>query len=451
MEFNFKDYSSMLNNGTLVYPKTFLPYYIIDRKKYSNLEQEYKKDGIKLPNLFNQIKIRMGRKYFDKIYSSQCTALNFSESCFPAYRFLLPDVIVDDWLGIVDIHKKFCRDHALHQPLTSYIVFKLLGGGNSDKALKIRDHNMLDYCVERVLKSPETEYLRSYAENVLHCTYLSNHEDNPVLREVIKSIFFQTAMMAAVFHDIGYPWQYIMRLNNSLKSSDFNVNDPFPNVKHFEHSFKSRLIMYPFYGYKSPANDCPCMWHGKLEQLLSDSLSKTHGFPGALAFLYLNDIVRKYPSQDVSCWQMCVDWAALGIMMHDMGGIYRGERKSGTPENEFLRLSFDKDPLSCIVTLADVIEEFERPSVSFINIDKDRNLEKDHDVELRYDASCISTELSFKEDVMYITYLYKDDDERIKNMQFKHQENEEYFDPRYGYVDLSSIGINKVEMICKKM
>ena len=446
IEFNFDDYKKMLVRGEFNFPKYFLPSDLIDKNKYHSLNIGYK-ERLPISGLFEEIRMRTGDDYFMKMYSSQCSALNCSESCFPAYRFLLPDVIVDDWLAIVDVHKRFCRDHALHQPLTSYIVFKLLGGGNSDKALKIRDHNMLDYCVERVLKSPETEYLRSYAENVLHCTYLSNHEDNPVLREVIKSIFFQTAMMAAVFHDIGYPWQYIMRLNNSLKSSDFNVNDPFPNVKHFEHSFKSRLIMYPFYGYKSPANDCPCMWHGKLEQLLSDSLSKTHGFPGALAFLYLNDIVRKYPSQDVSCWQMCVDWAALGIMMHDMGGIYRGERKSGTPENEFLRLSFDKDPLSCIVTLADVLEEFERPSVSFSNC----NLAQSHGVVFQYGASCTSTELSFNEDVMYITYRYSNDDERIKNMQFKHQENEEYFDPRYGYVDLSSIGINKVEMICKKM
>ena len=133
--------------------------------------------------------------------------------------------------------------------------------------------------------------------------------------------------------------------------------------------------------------------------------------------------------------------------MHDMGGIYRGERTSGRPENEFLRLSFDKDPLSCIVTLADVLEEFERPSVSFSNC----NLAQSHGVVFQYGASCTSTELSFNEDVMYITYRYSNDDERIKNMQFKHQENEEYFDPRYGYVDLSSIGINKVEMICKKM
>lgn len=443
IEFNFDDYKKMLVRGEFNFPKYFLPFDLIDKNKYHSLNIGYK-ERLPISGLFEEIRMRTGDDYFMKMYSSQCSALNFSESCFPAYRFLLPDVIVDDWLAIVDVHKRFCRDHALHQPLTSYIVFKLLGGGNSDKALKIRDHNLLDYCVDCVLNSPETEYLRNYAENVLHYAFPSNGKDYLVLREVIKSVFFQTAMMAAVFHDIGYPWQYIMRLNKSLKSSDFNLNDPFPNVKHLEHSFKNRLIMYPFYGYKSPTNDCPCMWHGKLEQLLSDSLSKTHGFPGALAFLYLNDIVRKYPAKEVALWQICVEWAALGIMMHDMGGIYRGERKSGEPENEFLRLSFDKDPLSCIVTLADVLEEFERPSVSF-NEDV-----KNHDVEFHYGASCVSAELSFKEDVMYITYLYNDDDERIKNIQFKHKENKEYFDPRYGYVDLSSIGIHKVEMICKK-
>ncbi|GHU13879.1 hypothetical protein FACS189441_2270 [Betaproteobacteria bacterium] len=441
MELSLDDYKTLQSKKEFFFPKNFLPFNVIDKCKYQALEAEHKDRGLKISDTFEELRLRTGKEYFHKVYPAQSLALNFSESSFPTYRFLMPDVLTDDWLAIVDFHKKFSRDHALHQPLTSYIIFRLLGGGISNKSLQINGKYLLDLCVEQVLNSPNAKYIRDY---LLNLDAQSDLLDKTSLsKEIWKSLFYETAMVAAIFHDIGYPWQYINRLSNSLKASDFNLKHLPSNAKYIRDTFKNRLIMYPFFGYKLPSYNTPCDWEEKLLNLLSDSLYKTHGFPGALGFLYLNDLVRRYPyASNLSTQQLCVEWAALGIMMHDMKGIYWGKGKTTQPENDSLRLAFDKDPLSCIIAFADVLQDFERPMVKFdININDKGSL-------FNYDFSCQSTVLSVVNDTIEVRYNFKNEEYRIVNIDFKKEEEKEYFDPQYGYLDLSAIGIKKVKLIC---
>lgn len=439
MEFSLDDYKALQSRNEFFFPKNFLPLNVIDKNKYQTLAKEHNDKGLKISETFNNLRLRTGREYFHKVYPAQSSALNFSESSFPSYRFLMPDVLTDDWLAIVDFHKKFSRDHALHQPLTSYIVFRLLGGGISDKSLKINESNLLDLSINQILNSLNAKYIKEYLYNLDPESDLLDGTD--LSKEIWKNLFYETAMVAAIFHDIGYPWQYINRLSNSLKSSDFGLKQLPSNAKYIRDTFKSRLIMYPFHGYKLPSYSTPCDWEEKLVGLVSDSLYKTHGFSGALGFLYLNDLVRKYPyPKNLSMQQLCVDWAALGIMMHDMKGIYWGNGKNTQPENSFLRLSFDKDPLSCIIALADVLQDFERPMVNF-DIDDKGSM-------FNYDFSCQSTLLSVIGDMIEIRYNFKNEDYRILNIDFKKSEEKEYFDPQYGYLDFSVIGIKKVKLIC---
>jgi len=59
--------------------------------------------------------------------------------------------------------------------------------------------------------------------------------------------------------------------------------------------------------------------------------------------------------------------------------IYYGKASSAKwPKNPHLRLRFDADPLSCIVTLPDVLQDFERPCVEFAadNSDNEKVLAK---------------------------------------------------------------------------
>jgi|GEM_PF-1001911 len=445
MDFNLNHYTNLISSNSFIYPKNFLPFIDIDRGKYDTLKAEHEKNKFTVADTFKGLQIRVGDTHFRKVYQAQSSALNFSETSFPPYRFLMPEVLTDDWLAIVDIHKKHCRDHALHQPLTSYVVFCLLGGGNSKESFRIGDKYLLDICVDKVFDlfyNDDVDYLKEYIQNIKIDKVLLDR-DNHLSRFIWKVLFYETAMNAAIFHDIGYPWQYINRLNKSLNHSDFNPDLQPTNTKNILDNFSHRLLMSAFNGYKKVKNDMPSDWNKNMSRLITKSLTSTHGFPGALGYLYLNDKIRKYPTtKSISpLHQLCVEWAALGIMMHDMGGIYWGNSNNIKPDNEQLQLSFEKDPLSCIIALADVIEDFERPLVHFQKCNSN--------ICSSYTSPCIGAKLIHTTNKLEIKYLFISQNEVIKNKLIKEKGDQKtYFDSRYGYLDLSSIGINTVELKC---
>jgi hypothetical protein len=207
--------------------------------------------------------------------------------------------------------------------------------------------------------------------------------------------------------------------------------------------FGDRMLFQALNGYKKKDIACPSTWHKRLIDLTSKALIGTHGFPGALGFLHLNDCIRRYPDVVQSPLHLlCVEWAAVAIMMHDMKKIYWGERKPGKklPENPFLRLEFDRDPLSSIVTLVDIIQEFERPAVGYEDLDGS--------VKLKYGSACSQTDFELNSQGI-LTLCYKMADISARTIKFKSlaKDNFEYFDNQYGYLDMSSVGINGVNLV----
>jgi len=440
MEFSFDDYTELLSKKSLIYPKNFTPNFLIDTSKYDLLAKEYSSKGLKIPEALEGLKYRTGYEYFLKIYITQSLAMNFSESSFPAYRFLLPDILVDDWLSIVDLHKSNCRDHSIHQPLTSYIVFKLLGGGRSEDSFKIDDEPLLDLCIKSLLKHDKSNLIYEYAVSTCYNKAIDITHHHNIAYSVWKQLFYETAMKAAIFHDMGYPWQFINRINSSIKNSDFRFEEINTHSTQVLTNFANRLILAPFWGYQSTRIP-PSTWNDTLINLISKSLTQTHGFPGALSFLYLNDLIRKYPDENkYKLHQFSIEWAALGIMMHDMKNIYWGNNKK-QPENKFLRLSFDKDPLSCIICLADLLQEFERPFVKLSFSNSSSNFE--------YSYSCKQSSLRQSNSLLEIYYHFRNDSFKAVNKKFKQKEEFEFFDQKYGYLDFSSIGIKSVKLICQ--
>lgn len=441
MDFSYADYITFNEQNGYNLPNNFFQAIPMDRHKYTEMQELHHNTGIFITDTFPALRKRISREYFNKVYPTQSSVLNYSERTFPAYRFLLPDVLADDWLSIVDWHKIKCRDHALHQPLTAYITYKLLGGGNSNNSFPINRSNLLDFCISKILNWDKTEYIREYLVNLgVDPNNELLHPDNPYTKQFWKSLFFETAMVSAIFHDIGYPWQFINRLNNSLGASDFSVGNSLGNADDIYHRFRNRLIFYPFNGYKSLNYSSPNQWDRKMIELISKSLSNTHGFPGALGYLFLNDKVREYPTKiDLPFHHFCVEWAALGIMMHDMSKLYHGNQNDTSPENIQMRLEFDKDPLSCLVTLADILQEFERPSVEFIP--------SLYYSKFKYTHSCYLSEITLTNGILMIEYKYSSREAAAVKRSFLQRENRDFFDTNYGYIDFTSIGINEIKMI----
>jgi hypothetical protein len=442
MVFDYTSYQANIANP-VYFPDYFLPHFnhlFIDINQYNNLQNQHNRTNFNYRNAFIALRKRTGNNYFNSVYPAQVSALNFSYGSYPPYKFLLPDVLSNDWAAIVDFRSNYKRDHALHQPLTAYIVHELLGGGIVAASFLIGNKRLLEACVDQILNDNyKTHYIKEYLIKLGVSPNDPLFTDNAQSRTFWNLLFYEAAMVAAIFHDTGYPYQYISGLNNNLNISSFSPNNMASDAEFVIKNFKDRLVLYPFNGYKHLSNDIPCNWHENLIRIVSKSLSKTHGFPGALGFLFLQDTVRKYPTPySLPFHQFGIDWAALGIMMHDLGKIYR-PTEGGLPENRQLRVEFDRDPISSIITLADTIEDFRRPTVNMApNIDGSV---------FSYNYACTQTDVSFRNGILDIVYTYPDPVvRRVKNDILV---NEEYnlFNPADGYLDLSCLGIHTVNMI----
>jgi hypothetical protein len=430
-------------------PEAICPYYEVDPVQFrqlGNTAQERRKFDYAM----KEVKKRTGLDYFRKTCPLQGRTLDYSARSFPAYRFILPDVMTEDWLAIVD-WGKFQRDHVLHQPLCGYVVLKLLDGDGKNGPLQLPNgKTILDMCVDWILKWKGTAYIRDF---LIRCGMKKNdpilQTDSPIARSVWRAFFREAAYVATVFHDLGYPWQYAELLQGNLDGINSPTLRQNRSATQVVRLFGQRLLFQALQGYQTPDPACPSTWNDRITRLTDLCLSKTHGFPGALGFLHLNDCIRRYPSPKESPLHLlCVEWAATAIMMHDMIKIYWGADSSGSgvPENPFLRLSFDRDPLSAIVTLTDVIQDFERPTVSF-GTSRDPTGEQEL-VTLQYNKACLSTDLELNSTgVMTLKYQMADEIQRATKRTRLPKENHQHFDAHYGFLDMSGLGINKVQMV----
>lgn len=442
MRFSFDNYQNGLSLGLYAPPDAYRPFMRVNRAQYRELEQQHNKNGNDIKTAFRELRRRVDSQYYWRTYPIQARALDYSQLSFPAYRFILPEVLTDDWLAIVDWHK-YQRDHVLHQPLTSYIILKLLkGADDKDDAFRLADgRTLLDACVEEIIKWQGTAFLRQYLMEIGVNDLEMWFQDNSACRQLWKSLFVEAAYIAALFHDMGYPWQYVNLLSNKLENAGYQPDTTYKNAEKLISSFGSRLLFCPFNGYCLLNRNAPSTWPNKLVEITEKSLRKTHGFPGAIGFLYLNDVLRDFPS-DIShpIKQFCVDWASMAIMMHDMSKIYWGNDTATPPSNPHMRLKFNVDPLSCVVTLADVLQEFSRPVASFN--------ENGSVVEVHYSDGCNYSDIELYPaiDGIKIILGFSDKNALASKRYWISNDEHEYFDTRYGFVDLSSIGIYQVSM-----
>ena len=446
LTFSLLDYQSALAEGRYAPPYTLSPYYEVDPGLYLKHGTTDQRRG-KLNEALVELRKRTGRDYFEKTYPLQARTLDYSARAFPAYRFILPEVMTEDWLAIMD-WGKFQRDHVLHQPLCGYVVLKLLDGDGTSGPLRLPDGGtMLDACVDRILRWEGTAYIRNF---LVGC---GMSEDDPILdagspvaRNVWRIFFREAAYVAAVFHDLGYPWQYAERLQGNLEGMNAPALRQNRSAAQVVEQFGQRLLFDALRGYQKEDAACPSTWKARITQVADTALSTSHGFPGAIGFLHLNDCVRRYPALAQSPLHLlCVEWAATAIMMHDMSKIYwgKGLLGTGTPENPFLRLNFARDPLSAIVTLVDVIEDFERPAVSYGSVGGG-----DERVTLTYDRACSSTEMELDTSgVLTVLYRMVTPDDCMRKLMCLPKERREYFDIHHGYLEMTSVGINEVRLL----
>lgn len=438
MQFSLTDYKKNIREYTP--PSLFSQFTKVDRVRYKELREKHLKGNNDIGNAFDELKIRTSRNYFHKVYPIQSRTLGYSSLSFPAYRFILPEVITEDWIATVDWHK-FQRDHVLHQPLTGYIALKLLGSPDEHKNSGLglpSQKRLLDTCVDEILKFRETAYLRDFLLECGLSEYSVWLRPGKLQKWLWKQLFIETAYLAAVFHDLGYPWQYVGLLGDKLEPATAPAMMKEEAIEHsILSSFKERLIYNAMNGYLKPNPSTPAIWEKEIKEQTRKALTGTHGFPGALGFLFLNDCIRQFPDKNANpIRQLCIEWAAVAIMMHDMMEVYLEE--GHIPERPHLRLDVKVDPLSSLITLADVLQDFERPVGNFSITDLEN-------VKLEYHHGCSSTEINLCDNSLIIDYEMTPKDLAFKRSHLPGEE-EKYFNHRYGFLNLKAWGIDNVVM-----
>lgn len=447
MIFCYCDFSASFHKKSFSVPMLFFPQYSVDSKMFMQLKSESSHNDHTLKKAFIEARERMSRNYYQKVFLSQSLILDQTSKIFPAYRFLLPEIIANEWLAEVD-WRKFQRDHILHQSLSAYTVQKVLNNGNSSGGLKISGNFLLDKIIDSLLTWDKTAYLREYLIE------LGVEKNDPLIsidkekasyvKQFWRWLIYETVFIATLFHDTGYSRFYLDSLNSRMSKVDLSCFG-LTNSDLFA-KFKSKLILYPLNGYRRLSPYAPIDWTQELSNTFNSLMINTHGLPGAILFLQLNDILRKYPHGEENPYrQFCVDWACTAIMMHDMCKHYWGKNKI-KPANPHLRLSLEVDPISTILTLCDVIQEFDRPCAMF-----SKNEEAD-EVNLKYDTTCNETELIVDESgTMEIVYKFHYDGDRLNKMRFLKTEEHNYFDPMHGFIDISSLGLKQVKLRAEKL
>lgn len=398
-----------------------------------------------------------------RLRASVSLMARYSTRLFPAFRFMAKEFVTTEWLSFVDFHKKFHRDHIFHQTQVAYTVnelleklkFEVISHRLAAKFVSWANVNrqgenisLLELCAYRLgvlIRQPS--YLNHFVRQLGIPSYLFNVEKNPHALELLKTIVYNSALTAAFYHDIGYPFQFLVNIEKTLDPlTKFDLLTGY-NPRDIFNAFKNRLFMTVLSGYRN-FNDYPTPsdFPQIIEENLEYGLKITHGLPGAITFLHLNDSLRDYQVKNENPINLLImELAAAAIMMHDMQKIY------GNPvARPHLRLSFSRDPISFVVTLADQIQEYGRisgepatPSNSTTVIKF--NIEKPvREVELEYNEGNNGVEIS---------YIYEDSTKgRMayyeKKKVFIPITMSDYFDERNGFLDYSEI-FSKIKLEAK--
>lgn len=530
MRFDRNGYLEWLADGTRQPPDVFPPFINVSRAEYHRLGSDSR--SIELAPL----RERMGSGVFARTRGALGLTLRFASRFFPAYRFFVDEFLNDEWLAAVDWHKGFHRDHVIHQPYVAYVGMTLLndsGGifeflndgedGNGDgsdysSGSESGDREtMLDRCVDAILGPGRCGYLVDYLAGMGAPQDYFNHDSGrPAERERIidrmieeecaredrqarekrreqmrgrmiertrwlwKCMFADTFFLAALFHDIGYPWRFVNEIHKRLAPHAPLENPATQSDDEIAERYAGRLVFYPLNDYRGDDPAAPAGWRAQMKELVSKGLRKTHGLPGALAFLHLNDLLSVYPSGAAAPERrFCVEWAAMAIMQHDMAGLYSDVDFSGggltsSVENPQLRVSFLRDPLSFVLTLSDLIEDFGRPDAGFTRCrggadggdtgsegadskdnagahdrnDCEENRRESNSVRVNFMSRCPGVDVECdSHGGLKIKYEYCSPlDVANKRAQFIPKETRQYFDGRDGYLDFEGTGITSVRM-----
>lgn len=445
----------------------FAPFINVDRAKY----RKFRSDARALD--FTNLQKRYDPKLYSDVKTSALLSMRRSLKYFHPYQFFLSEFLNDEWLATVDWHKPFHRDHVLHQPMTTYLGMQFLKDDELNNMIfddGSENSDLLNRIVDIILYPGPASYILQYLKEMggpdIYFPIIDNGNIyiRPATRMLWKNIVLDVFFMASLFHDIGYPSQFTNTIINKIAQFLPSGNPVGKSADWFADRYEKRLVFYPLKGYISNDPSSPGESSDKFHYLIEEGMGKTHGMPGALLFLYMNDAIQKHPKGRSSVVRrFCIELAAMTIMMHDMGNIY-GEpvklpNSGGVKDdsrwslkliNPELRLLFHQDPLSSLLTFCDLIEDFGRPTAEFLKPpDPLSNCCCREKRCVKYTSRCKQVTLKWNKqnNSLNIKYHYVNEGDLAQNKRTFIQKNiAQFFDPNKGYLDMTMSGIRRITL-----
>jgi len=437
MEFTYDDFVNHYADDPSWLPLMPLePWKCVDQSKFPSDAETI---DLNIRKTMDALEKRMGGEYYSKFRRAQALSQGYGQKVFPAYGLLFLDVACEDWLSLVDFHKGFGRDHSVHQPLTAYIVSKLLGGGVPEKAFQISGVSILNKALDAITTGVDAKYLLDRLQHYDAGSPLLQGNSN---RELWKQVFYQTAIITAMYHDLGYPWQFIERMHDFLKDDillcgRLNLDDDpariNPVVNKYIDEHQEQLMFRPFYDYGRGGLTSANI----NRKVFEESLHSSHGVPGALAYWAYNNAFRLADGiSTAGLIAFCQEWSSMAILNHDMLKAYK---RGGSG---YARLDFNADPLSFIIALADTLEDFNRPNAT-IKADDSIN-----GCGIAYSFPSLSVELEETGGDAELRYQIVPEQKETQE-KYKSDDQRDLFNQPNGYFSLPSIGLRSLTIKCK--
>ncbi len=297
--------------------------------------------------------------------------MQFYRAALEVIGFLPSDAIVNsavqiEWLWYTTPFKSFYRDHLAHVMKVALTGLELLESPDSPFA-KTNEPLIVSVARELAAGNKGSATLRKAARRC------GNREEEIKTESFWRCAILETVRIAGLLHDVAYPDVMAASVESAARpvrpraSFEPTVDE---TCRHAVAMFQHHLLASPFHQGELPGPDGITK---RAQDIAAKVFLKSHSLRGGYAMLQMLDDARR--SGPVTAFDAFVmEWAALATSMHDYYKFY--EQKyvdedllawldTDTPKNpnrSFIRPSYQTDPASFIVALADQLQDFGRMS-----------------------------------------------------------------------------------------
>lgn len=227
------------------------------------------------------------------------------------------------------------RDHFVHQIRNAYLGYELIWGD--------RDIQLIELMMENYYREQNTDFA-SYI-NIFIDDNKGNGRNDKIIDRQVRTIFFKTWFISALFHDIGYPLAHFNRYEKQIERY-------MPYFRCFNAHTRAEFL-----DIKAILADSFLFQMVSPEELEDKYLEDDHGMLSAICLLlnyYYTGTIHSISKID----RCSIELAAYSIFSHT--NKYAISESHNKQSYTHYRPVFSENPLSYLLRICDDLQEWDR-------------------------------------------------------------------------------------------